>query len=114
MSGIKTTKQQYRLQQQIRGPLRGICLLLVLLLAPVAGFAGDLTAHVVSPDSIDYPMPTADRPAEYTGGPISIPVTTLMRRLASRGQSTRVEAKRFRYDIDSLGMGLAVRVHFKF
>jgi hypothetical protein len=110
MSGIKTTKQQYRLQQHICG----ICLLLVLLLVPVAGFAGGLTASAVSLDSIDYPMPTADRPAEYTGGPVSIPVTTLMKRLASSGQSARVEAKRFRYDIDSLGLGLAVRLHFKF
>ena len=90
---------------------------LLLALALLSSFsvnADSVSAHDVLVDSVDYPMPSADRPAVYTGGPISIPVKALLERVIPARDSRDTEAKRFSYDIDTLGMGMAVRFKVQF
>jgi hypothetical protein len=91
-----------------------VFLLALALLSPLTASADSLSAHDVLVDSVDYPMPSADRPAVHTGGPISIAVKALLERLVPGRGSRDSEAKRFNYDIDTLGMGMAVRLRFQF
>jgi hypothetical protein len=74
-----------------------------------SGYRSDYTINNGS-----YKAPSADRPPVYDGDPISVPVKALIERLALGITEANYEAKTFRYDIDTLGQGLAVRLHFKF
>ncbi len=74
-----------------------------------SGYRSDYTINNGS-----YKTPSADRPPVYDGDPISVPVKALIERLALGITEASYEAKTFRYDIDTLGQGLAVRLHFKF
>ncbi len=89
-------------------------LLVAVLLTSVntwaeSGYHGDYTINNGS-----YKTPSADRPPVYDGDPISVPVKALIERLALGITEASYEAKRFRYDIDTLGQGVAVRLHLKF
>lgn len=84
-----------------------------LMIAPMAVWA-DSSYQNGGYASSHYEMPTADRPAIYDGAPISVPVKALVERLTVRMRSSTNEVKRFRYDIDTLGHGMAVRLHYKF
>ncbi len=89
-------------------------LLATLLLTSVAAWAETSHNGDHSVNRIGYEMPSADRPPVFDGDPISVPVKALIERLALGVTEASHEAKRFRYDIDTLGQGVAVRLHFKF
>jgi hypothetical protein len=89
-------------------------LLATLLLTSVAAWAESGHNVDYSVNRIGYEMPSADRPPVYDGDPISVPVKALIERLALGVTEASYEARRFRYDIDTLGHGVAVRLHFKF
>jgi hypothetical protein len=61
-----------------------------------------------------HTMPSADRPPVYDNQPISVPVKALIERLAFGITESSYKQRKFRYDIDTLGQGMAVRLHFKF
>lgn len=109
MSGIKPAATQHSTKLAA-----AVFLLALALLSPLTASADSLPAHEVLVDSVDYPMPSADRPAVHTGGPISIPVKALLERLVPARESGSAEAKRFSFDIDTLGLGMAVRLRVQF
>ncbi len=84
------------------------------LLATFNAWAGTTHSGDYTINNGSYKTPSADRPPVYDGGPISVPVKALIERLALGITEASYEAKRFRYDIDTLGQGVAVRLHFKF
>ena len=94
--------------------LRLILLLGTLMLAPVAAWSD--TGYSYSPDinAGTYTMPSANHPPVNKGSPISVPVKALVERLAFGITEDSYKARNFRYDIDTLGQGMAVRLHFKF
>lgn len=84
---------------------------LLLLSLPV--FAGPLV-HEVGVDSVDYPMPSADRPPIYDNAPTAIPVTALVRRLMKARKNLPETPARLRYEIDTMAKGVAIRFHMSF
>ena len=94
--------------------LRTASLIGALMLAPVTAWSGN-SYNYGGPDNIHgYTTPSADRPAIYEGGPISVPVKALVERLAFGITESSYSAKKFRYDIDTLGQGMAFRMRLKF
>jgi hypothetical protein len=112
-SGLISRKQLARtlVRQRL---LRTVSLIGVLMLAPVTAWSGS-SYNYGGPDNIDgYTTPSADRPPIYEGGPISVPVKALVERLAFGITESSYSAKKFRYDIDTLGQGMAFRMRLKF
>ena len=85
-----------------------------LMLAPVAAWSDSSYNQADSFTPSQYDTPTTDRPPIYEGDPISVPVRALVERLAYGARAPSYEAKKFRYDIDTLGQGLALRLQMKF
>lgn len=111
--GLISRKQLARtlVQQRL---LRTISLIGALMLAPVTAWSGS-SYNYGSLDNVDgYTTPSADRPPIYEGDPISIPVKALVERLAFGITEPSYSAKKFRYDIDTLGQGMAFRMRLKF
>jgi hypothetical protein len=93
--------------------LRLLSLTCTLLLAPTA-WAGSEYRYSDMAGGYEYAVPSADRPPIYEGQPISVPVKALIERLAFGVTESSYQSKKFRYDIDTLGQGMALRLRIKF
>lgn len=102
------------IQQKSTLGLAGLCFGIVLMTSTTAH--GD--THYTSSISLssDTAQPSANHPPVPDSEPISVPVKALVERWAFGVTQADYEGRRFRYDIDSLGLaqGMALRMHFKF
>lgn len=94
--------------------LRLVSILGTLMLAPATAWSDSNYNQHSATATNGHTMPSADRPPIYEGDPISVPVKALVERWALGVTDSDYEARRFRYDIDTLGQGMAVRLRFKF
>lgn len=85
-----------------------------LMLAPMAAWSDSNYNQTESFSLSHYDIPTTDRPPIYEGDPISVPVKALVERLAFGVKASSYEVRKFRYDIDTLGQGMALRLQMKF
>ncbi len=61
-----------------------------------------------------YYLPSTDRPPVHSGGPLRVPVKALVQRLAFGSDSLVARKRSFRYDLDTLGQGLSLRLKLDF
>lgn len=79
-----------------------------LCLLPLTCLADNYPGHPVV-DNMDSAAYLAQ-----DGQPISVPVKALVERFALGVSEADYAARKFRYDIDTLGQGMALRMRYKF
>ena len=98
-------------QSSLRNAPLAPALSLIALMAasPVALGEQDLTQGVHHDMSGHYAHP------QLSGTePVTIPIKAMIERLALGASAQRLETRPFRYDIDALGIGLALRMRLTF
>lgn len=96
-------------------PHRNVSCLRTISLAALLGASSATLADATQ--APDYPPPYYAQHRDHLlsgAEPVAIPLKALVERLAFGPSASRFAARPFRYDIDTLGQGLSLRVRLRF